>query len=160
MLRILKALGVLTDNGAPTEHYDRLRDQNNWKYVLAERIRNAYSELYAIDERIHAEPENEVKGALSRVTGKDETMVSRYYATFKTLAGLAKFDSAPQQKERAATERAEETPTSPERPLERIRTPLSDATSFRYNIQIHLPATTDVAVYNAIFKTLREHLLI
>jgi hypothetical protein len=28
-----------------------------------------------------------------------------------------------------------------------------------YNIQIHLPATKDVEVYNAIFKSLREHLV-
>jgi hypothetical protein len=28
-----------------------------------------------------------------------------------------------------------------------------------YNIQIHLPPTKDVEVYNAIFKSLREHLL-
>jgi hypothetical protein len=27
-----------------------------------------------------------------------------------------------------------------------------------YNIQIHLPATKDVEVYNAIFKSLKEHL--
>lgn len=28
-----------------------------------------------------------------------------------------------------------------------------------YNIQIHLPATKEVEVYNAIFKSLREHLI-
>jgi hypothetical protein len=28
-----------------------------------------------------------------------------------------------------------------------------------YNIQIHLPATKDLEVYNAIFKSLREHLI-
>jgi hypothetical protein len=28
-----------------------------------------------------------------------------------------------------------------------------------YNIQIHLPATKDVEVYNAIFKSLKDHLL-
>jgi hypothetical protein len=28
-----------------------------------------------------------------------------------------------------------------------------------YNIQIHLPATKDVEVYNAIFKSLKEHLV-
>ena len=27
-----------------------------------------------------------------------------------------------------------------------------------YNIQIHLPATKDIEVYNAIFKSLKEHL--
>ena len=31
-------------------------------------------------------------------------------------------------------------------------------TGLHYNIQIHLPATKDVEVYNAIFKSLREHL--
>ena len=28
-----------------------------------------------------------------------------------------------------------------------------------YNIQIHLPATKDVEVYNAIFKSVKEHLI-
>jgi hypothetical protein len=27
-----------------------------------------------------------------------------------------------------------------------------------YNIQIHLPATKDIEVFNAIFKSLKEHL--
>ena len=30
---------------------------------------------------------------------------------------------------------------------------------FSYNIQIHLPATKDIEVYNAIFKSLREHII-
>ena len=28
-----------------------------------------------------------------------------------------------------------------------------------YNIQIHLPATKDLEVYNAIFKSLKDHLI-
>jgi sulfite reductase beta subunit-like hemoprotein len=32
-----------------------------------------------------------------------------------------------------------------------------DGVIFRQRLEIHLPATTDVAVYNAIFKSLREH---
>ena len=28
-----------------------------------------------------------------------------------------------------------------------------------YTIQVHLPATTDINVYNAVFKSLKEHLL-
>lgn len=30
--------------------------------------------------------------------------------------------------------------------------------SFHYNIQIHLPATTDISVFNAIFRSLKENL--
>ena len=31
--------------------------------------------------------------------------------------------------------------------------------TLHYNIQIHLPATKDIEVFNAIFKSLKEHLL-
>lgn len=31
--------------------------------------------------------------------------------------------------------------------------------SFHYNIQIHLPPTKDIEVLNAIFKSMKEHLL-
>lgn len=165
MLRVLKVLGFLTENGAPTEHYDHLRDQNNWRHVLGERIRDAYSELYSIDEKIHGAPENEIKGAISRVTGKDETLVNRYFTTFKTLAGLAKFDGTPATKERpkVATEPEESRPSEGAKSSPAGASappPPTFSPAFHYNIQIHLPATTDVAVYNAIFKTLKEHLLV
>jgi hypothetical protein len=32
-------------------------------------------------------------------------------------------------------------------------------TEMHYNIQIHLPETRDITVYDAIFKSLKEHLL-
>jgi len=35
----------------------------------------------------------------------------------------------------------------------------SRAPGLHYNIEIHLPATKDVEVYNAIFKSLREHII-
>ncbi|MDD5149341.1 MAG: hypothetical protein PHC28_02520 [Flavobacterium sp.] len=43
-----------------------------------------------------------------------------------------------------------------------VLTPKTLSTSkvgLHYNIQIHLPATKDVEVYNAIFKSLKEHLI-
>lgn len=162
MLRILKSLGFLDENGVPTEEYDRLRDHSAWRQVLAERIRNAYADLFAIDERIQAAPESEIRGAMSRVTGKDETSVSRYFATFRSLATLADFDgnapsAKPQRTLPPKTDR--ETESEPAGRAE-ATPPISHAkASLHYNIQIHLPATTDVSVYNAIFKSLREHLI-
>jgi hypothetical protein len=56
--------------------------------------------------------------------------------------------------------KTEVNPTQP--PLPRIPTNDTHTTqrpTLHYNIQIHLPATKDVEVFNAIFKALREHLL-
>ncbi len=36
---------------------------------------------------------------------------------------------------------------------------LGDGLNLSYTINLHLPATSEVAVFNAIFKSLREHLL-
>jgi hypothetical protein len=157
MVGVLKALGFINENGAPTEYYDRLRDPNDWKYVLAERIRDLYSDLYAIDTSIHTSPETEIRGAISRVSGKDDESVKRYYSTFKALAALATFDAKPSRAGTAAPaepvggHKSDHAP-EPNEPHRRA--------AFHYNIQIHLPATTDISVYNAIFRSLRENLVI
>lgn len=159
MLRILKSLGFLSENGAPTEHYDRLRDPNDWQYVLGERVRELYSDLFAIDAKLHSAAESEVKGAMSRVTGKDEETVKRYYATFKSLANLGKFE--PKQPKTGSEDIAPETGGDEDTPAEAaagVKLLGLNVAGFHYNIQLHLPATTDIGVYNAIFKSLREHL--
>lgn len=166
MLAVLKGLGFLTDSGVPTEFYDRLRDPNDWKYVLADRMRDLYSDLFATDTNIQAAPEAEIRGAMARITGKDDETVKRYYATFKALAGLATFSPKPTKKGGAPDDAIVTPPSAPAAsPREGVAEdrPVSGngrtaPAEFHYNIQIHLPATTDIAVYNAIFKSMREHL--
>lgn len=154
IIPLLKRLGFLSDNGAPTEYYDELKDKTKKDFALGKRIRDLYSDLYAINTSIHKATEDEIKGAMSRVTGKDAKSLNRYYATFIALTSLAKFTPQPVAK-KIAKEKSETKPT---------QTVENDAvireTGFHYNIQIHLPATTDISVYNAIFKSLKENLLI
>jgi hypothetical protein len=168
MLRVLKDLGFLDEGGVPTEHYDRLRDPNDWKYALGDQMRELYSELFAIDTKIENAPDTEVKGAIARITGKDEDSVKRYLATFKTLTGLANFAPKPgkaaappaplkdkPKDEAKQLERAAQKPDA----LRREDVGLSGP-DFHYNIQLILPITTDITVYNAIFRSLKENLSI
>ncbi|ULA66383.1 MAG: hypothetical protein LZF62_50373 [Nitrospira sp.] len=158
IVAVLKELGFLNENGVPTEFYDRLRDPNDWKYVLGERMRDLYADLFAIDGAINAAAEDEIKGAISRVTGKDVESVKRYYATFKTLASLAIFEAKPVKKVKV-DERPDEAGEKP-----KMVHPKGDSqeinrrADFHYNFQIHLPVTTDITVYNAIFKSLKDNL--
>lgn len=155
---ILKGLGFLTENGAPTPLYDRLRDPNDWKFVLGERVRDLYSELFSIDANMHSAPETEVKGAMLRITGKDEESVGRYYSTFKTLAALARFDGKPTRGQATPAPPAAVDAPQPKDPQRSDDYDPRRRTEYHYNIQIHLPVTTDITVYNAIFKSLKEHL--
>jgi len=153
IIPLLKRLGFLLEDGAPTEYYDKLRDATKSAYVLGERIRALYSELYSINTKIHEASEKAIKGAISRVTGKDAKSVGRYYATFKALTAIAKF-VPPKIKEKEEKPKIEEEGA---KKMPAVKPPVREA-GFYYNIQIHLPATTDISVYNAIFKSLKENL--
>lgn len=148
---LAKKLGFLMEDGTPTPLYDQLKDSTLTAKVLATQIKILYADLFAINTELQRAPENEIKGAISRVTGKDEEGVIRIYNTFKALCSIADFsENIPHC---PAPEKVEE--TTP------MAIPLSNKRNeFHYNIQIHLPATTDISVYNAIFKSLKDNLLV
>jgi hypothetical protein len=74
-------------------------------------------------------------------------------STFLALLSLADLKSAPASKAKVEVKTEKDDAHSDER-----RT-TSHRSTLHYNIQIHLPSTKDVEVFNAIFKSLREHLL-
>jgi hypothetical protein len=49
-LPILKALGFLTPDGKPTSLYHDYRDHSKSKAVMAQALRNAYSDIFLIKE--------------------------------------------------------------------------------------------------------------
>ncbi len=152
---LFKKLGFLTDDSVPTVYYDQLRDKTTYRKILAARIRELYSELFTINTEIYKDTEANIKGAISRVTGGDEDSVKRVYSTFKALCNIADFSQTPAQ------DTPSEEPAAQEEVIPQVTTNSSNkGPEFHYNIQIHLPATTDISVYNAIFKSLKENLLI
>lgn len=129
---LLRKLGFLTDDSVPTVYYDQLRDKTNYKKILAARIRELYSELFTINVEIFKDNENNIKGAISRVTGGDEESVKRVYSTFKALCAIADFSQVHVKdviKEESTAERANTENTS------NFKIPASAEPEFHYNIQ-------------------------
>ncbi len=153
---LFKKLDFLSEDGTPTVYYDQLRDATTSQQIMAARIRGLYSDLFTINTQICNDSEASVKGAISRVTGGDETSVTRVYNTFKTLCSLADFTQSPSVTEENAQP---ESPTI-ENPTMEVPIPHLPDMGFHYNFQIHLPATTDISVYNAIFKSLKDNLIV
>ncbi|HPD89087.1 MAG TPA: DUF5343 domain-containing protein [Oscillospiraceae bacterium] len=156
VIPLFKKLGFLTDDSVPTVYYDQLRDPTTYQRILALRIKELYAELFTINVEIYKDIEANIKGAISRVTGGDEEAVKRVYSTFKALCTIADFSQQPQ------TSVSQETPIISQ-PLPEKNNENSEqkhSLQFHYNIQIHLPATTDISVYNAIFKSLKDNLII
>lgn len=155
LIPLLRRLGFLTESNQPTPPYDLLRDPQERAFALADRIRETYSDLFAINTNLFKATDQEIKGAITRVTGKDETTVDRNFKTLKALLQLANFERKSSLPIAAATPAAppKATESASEGHDKQIR-----KSNFHYNIQIILPATTEIAVYNAIFKSLKENL--
>ncbi len=159
IIPLLKRLNILNDDGAPTEYYDRLKDRQDHPFVIGERLIELYKDIYAINTEMHTQSEDTIKGAMARVTGKDEKTVTRYFATYKALVGLAKFGASPKISPPPTTEEKTKKGGGTNEKTQKPITPEeAKALSFHHNIEIHLPATTDISVYSAIFKSLRENL--
>ena len=154
---LLKKIGLLNTDGTPTPLYDRLRNDGSTGTALADAIRIGYKPLYKVNEYTHKLVDADLKGLIIQVTGleKDNRIVEYTFGTLKRLIKHADFSG-----QRAAT------PTPPEaKPLPQdlpitSETPaVSRSIGLSYTINLNLPATTNIEVFNAIFKSLRENLL-
>lgn len=163
---VLKFLGFIDSNGVPQERYFKFLDQTQSKQVLAEAIKEAYSDLFALNTKANEMTTNEVKNKLKTLTqgSKSDVVLGCMANTFTSLVKYADFSKQP-PKELIAVNKSdnqtqtEEIPNPHEQKLTHELINKKITTEMHYNIQIHLPETRDITVYDAIFKSLKEHLL-
>jgi hypothetical protein len=158
VIAVLKALRFLDDSGVPLERYRRYRDPTHSQVVLAEALRDAYADVFAGDQRANEQTTTQLKGVFARISGKGEAVSQKMAATFKTLCDLADFTGASGP---MADEPVDEPATDAEHQLEERQ--LVDAgagarMTLRHDIHIHLPESTEIAVYDAIFRSIRSNL--
>lgn len=170
VIPLLKELGFLTPEGKPTQRYHEYRDKSKSKKVMADAIREAYEELFHINEDPNKAPKEAIVGKFKTATESGDAVAEKQYLTFKALLQLADLNAPTAQrtetkpaeelqKQADREEHEEEQPKGRRRVIPREDIEGSPFMNLRYNIEIHLPATKDVEVYNAIFKSLKEHLI-
>ncbi|SEQ39814.1 hypothetical protein SAMN05428969_2917 [Devosia sp. YR412] len=161
IIGVLKSIGFLGPEGQPTDRYFRFLDQTQSAAVLAEGIREGYSDLFQVNKNAQNLTQAEVVNKLKTLgQGQfSESVLEKMALTYSSLVKLADFKSPA-----AATPDVQADPTTTPASDEVGRafsTPPRNSTlgGLHYNIQIILPETRDTVVYDAIFRSLREHLI-
>jgi len=151
---LLKALGFLSADGTPTTRYHDYRGATP-KQVMAGALKEAYSDLFTIKAKPTTADRDLIEGKFKSAHNASPNTAKLMASTFFALLELADLNVAP-----AAIE-AKASPQEPPPPkgTEEASVKGHGRPSLHYNIQIHLPATKDIEVFNAIFKSLKEHLL-
>lgn len=152
-----KRLGLLASDGTPTELYKSFRNPDESGAAVAQAMKNGYSDLYRRNEFAHSLDRKGLEGLVMAATGleKGNGTLRSIVGSFEALKGLADF-KAPVSKKTGEKERdaAKELP-----PGTQQRLGGQSQINLAHTIYLNLPNTSDIAVFNAIFKSLRENLL-
>lgn len=168
---ILKDLRFINADGTPQQRYFEFMDRSRSRVILADAIRETYSDLFAINRKANEFKVKDVTNKLRTLyAGKKTDLVIKNIAkTFVALCQYADFSEEPAKKPEPAAPAIEEN-ESAEPPMEKqveeqraVQSRGKDVRAFsvesmQYHINIVLPESRDQAVYDAIFKSLKEHL--
>lgn len=165
VIPFLKRTGFLNSDGTPTDLYSEFRNDSLRGGAAAQALKIGYSVLYEMNEYVHDLEDKDLKSLIVQATGfaADSSTIQAIQGSFKALKSFANFEVA---KRTAVVKTVGKLDVKPEKISEssfqekRTDQPTANV-DFRlgYTINLNLPATTDIIVYNAIFKSLKEHLL-
>ena len=151
-----KRCGLLNSDGSPTQLYKSFRNPTTSRASLAQALKTGYAELYSRNEYCHDLDKKAFKGLIMEATGEahDSRVVELVVSTFFNSKTMADFDArlnegAPPDLSTGAVPEG----LVPDAKSSSVRLGLN------YTINLVLPKTDDPAIYDAIFQSLREHLL-
>lgn len=169
VIGVLKGLGFLDPSGVPTSRYFEFLDQSQSGRVLADAVREAYADLYQLNTKAHELTRADIKGKMKTLTQGQfsESVLDKMVPTFFALANAADFDaisppSVSQQPPQDLSDDSKAVDDSHEAiPLasQNVGQQPVSLGGLVYAIHIQLPETRDPAVYDALFRSLRTHLL-
>ncbi len=152
----LKRTGFLGSDGAPTSLYKSFRNPTEAGDAAARALRTGYAPLFKMAEAAHELDDTKLKGLIVQATGLDASSktVGAIIGSFKALREFADPSPKPATQASVAGEIADDAANASAQPIA-----LPPGVSLGYTINLHLPATSEIAVFNAIFRSLRENLL-
>ena len=158
---MFKALGLLDDSGQPLQRYYEFLDQTQTGKILAIGIEEAYGDLFNLRKDAQNMSNDEVKNKLKTLTQgqKSDKVIGLMAMTFRAFCDLADWSEETEiqgSSENTAVQNERKDCAGFEKRGSKV--PKTDM-NLHYNIQIHLPETTNMAVYDAIFQSLKKHLL-
>ena len=168
VIGLLKSLKFLEDDGRPTKRYYEYLDQTQSTAVLAEAIREAYTDLFQVNKNAHAMSKADVVNKFKTLSQGQysESVLGKMGTTFTSLCALADFSSASPAKSESQSndtdqeENSDDKNAGEESAGNKGNDPKKGLSigGLVYNIQLILPESRDPKVYDALFESMKKHL--
>jgi hypothetical protein len=127
---------------------------------MGEALKEAYSDIFLIKAKPATADKALIEGKFKSFHNTSDVVANLMTKTFYALLDLAELPSDAESKIKPKAEVKHTGEGEDETNDDKSgKSKKYSAVGLHYNIQIHLPATKDVEVYNAIFKSLKDHLI-
>lgn len=160
IIPVLKFVGLVGQDGRPTDLWHAVRSSDTGSRArVGEGIKAAYADLFALYPDAHRKDTESLRNFFRTHTSGGEQVQSKLVQTFQTLAEFGDFEaSVPADDADRHRVEPESTRTS-SRTGGHVAKPVASGISLTVNIQLQLPATADAGVYEALFVSMRKHLV-
>lgn len=160
---ILKRIGLVSSEGAPTDLYVKFQTQGGRGAAALAALRFGFAEVFRRSAYAHVVDDAKLRDLIQEITGLKSTdpVSIAIRGTFNVIKGYipAGFDASPKEEEIGSlpdAHAATESPPAASLSAGHVQRP---NIGLVYNINVVLPETSDVKILNAIFKSLKENLL-
>jgi len=152
---LAKRIGFLNTDGSPTDLYKQFRNKATGGPSVASAIKKGYAAIFERNEYANKLSKEDLTGLIVEITGLEakNKVVQYIFQTFDYLKKFADFES----KSFEAPEGAEVDNNGSKNTSAGKYGKASFALA--YNINLVLPKTDDPAVFNAIFRSLKDNLM-
>ena len=166
IIKILKQLRLLSNDGVPQQEYNEFRQAGSSGIVIAQGLRDGWHPVFLADQNAHSLSASELTEIMKNVSGKGEAVAKKMASTFRALADQGDWSGeAPVQSTFTQNPDGEDQvlePPSVEAGPSQGDLPRAGeggTLTLHSDVHVHLPLTSDVAVYTAIFRAIREELV-
>jgi hypothetical protein len=152
----LKRMGFLASDGTPTELYARFRTDSGRSAAALEGLRSAFAEMFRRNEYVHKSSDEKTKDVIVEITGltKSDPICRSIFGTFSAIKHFIDASKKIEETTQNVTQKNEV-----ESNIHSDTIKNSSNIGLSYHINIVLPETTNIQVFNAIFRSLKENLL-
>lgn len=154
MIRVLKRLGLVAANGAPTQDYETFMRLDAGPAMLGRKLRETYPEIFSASNAPHKEDDDSLRRLFNIHTGGSETVIQQQLQTFKALAEFASFS-----RDTAAAVSGEISSTGEGAAAKSGGGSDTKAPTLHIDLHIHLPPDKSSRDYQAIFEDIGRYLM-
>ncbi len=167
IIPLLKRIGFLNADGSPTDIYSKFKTESGRKAAMAAAIKTGYPEIFKRNEYAYKLDKSKLTDLIVEMTGleRDNGVVRNIVGTFSALNGFADFEQSSSPNEGSATSQSSPDDEASVKSNRDISTSVRSVASasvgmnLAYTINLNLPESTNIEVFNTIFRSLKANLL-